>query len=215
MNNPLLIRSLAVLAGYWTFGAFVPGEMLSTIVSGLLLLFGGVTAARYSKDTWRVVVQGKRGEGGDGAHYAIFGVFLLALGSVYSGFFNWAWLLSGQPVEWLSTVYSRFGAFSMVCGFALMFFSPEVARRGIRLLPNWYVVFFAALICGSMFWFGMRYASQDAAIMYPTCPAQTPIKGSASGIYHMPGGRSYSVTRPRACFATAEEAVSRGFRPAR
>lgn len=213
-NNPLLVRSLAVLAGYWLFGWLIPGQMLSTIVSGLLLLFGGVTMGRYARDTWRVVVEGKRGES-DGSHLAIFGVFLLAVGSVYSGVFSLTWLWMGQPLDWLSTAFSRFGSFSMACGFVLMFFSPEVTRRGIRLLPNWWLVLIAALVCACMFYFGMRYANHEDEILLPTCPSQTPIKVSATGIYHMPGGRSYMRTTPRACFATADEAVSRGFRPAR
>lgn len=47
------------------------------------------------------------------------------------------------------------------------------------------------------------------------CPADHPIKGSGGGIYHLPGGRFYSDTKPVRCFATEAEAEAAGFRPSR
>lgn len=47
------------------------------------------------------------------------------------------------------------------------------------------------------------------------CPADAPIKGNQSGIYHVPGGRSYSRTNPEQCFATAAEAEAAGYRAAK
>ena len=49
------------------------------------------------------------------------------------------------------------------------------------------------------------------------CPPSQPVKGnhSSSGewIYHVPGGQFYRVTKPEACFATADDARRAGYRP--
>src|SRR4051794_26607388 len=48
------------------------------------------------------------------------------------------------------------------------------------------------------------------------CPADHPIKvNSSSGIYHVPGGRSYARTKPERCYATPEDAEADGFRRAK
>lgn len=48
------------------------------------------------------------------------------------------------------------------------------------------------------------------------CPAGYPIKGNAdSGIYHVPGGRSYNATKPEECFATESAARAAGYRKAK
>jgi hypothetical protein len=45
------------------------------------------------------------------------------------------------------------------------------------------------------------------------CPDGYPIKVSAKNIYHVPGGRFYTMTRPVRCFATEADAKAAGFRP--
>lgn len=48
------------------------------------------------------------------------------------------------------------------------------------------------------------------------CPAAAPIKGNRdSMIYHVPGGGSYSRTRPEDCFASAADAEAAGYRRAK
>jgi len=48
------------------------------------------------------------------------------------------------------------------------------------------------------------------------CPDGHPVKANvASGIYHVPGGRSYARTRPDRCYATSEDAEADGFRRAK
>lgn len=48
------------------------------------------------------------------------------------------------------------------------------------------------------------------------CPGTHPVKGKvASGIYHVPGGRSYGRTRPDRCYASAAAAEADGLRPAK
>ena len=45
------------------------------------------------------------------------------------------------------------------------------------------------------------------------CPSWAPIKGNAdSGIYHVPGGRWYDVTKPEICFTTTAAARAAGYR---
>jgi hypothetical protein len=67
-----------------------------------------------------------------------------------------------------------------------------------------------------------RMSAATARVAYPTrtwpisawdCPAWAPIKGNAnSGIYHVPGGRYYSRTKPEECFATEAAAQAAGYR---
>jgi hypothetical protein len=48
------------------------------------------------------------------------------------------------------------------------------------------------------------------------CPSGYPIKGNASsGIYHVPGGRSYDRTVPERCYASAADAEADGYRAAK
>jgi micrococcal nuclease len=53
------------------------------------------------------------------------------------------------------------------------------------------------------------------------CPASHPVKGNqgsrstADWIYHPPGSRSYAVTDPEECFATAADAEAAGYRAPR
>jgi hypothetical protein len=49
-----------------------------------------------------------------------------------------------------------------------------------------------------------------------SCPATHPIKGNAdSGIFHVPGGRSYERTTPERCYANEADAEADGFRRAK
>jgi len=47
------------------------------------------------------------------------------------------------------------------------------------------------------------------------CPADAPIKGNQSGIYHEPDGAYYDVTDPEECFATPADAKAAGYRPSK
>jgi hypothetical protein len=48
------------------------------------------------------------------------------------------------------------------------------------------------------------------------CPPGYPVKAKAnSGIYHVPGGRSYNRTVAERCYASAEAAEADGYRPAK
>jgi hypothetical protein len=48
------------------------------------------------------------------------------------------------------------------------------------------------------------------------CPDGFPIKANnSSGIFHVPGGRSYDRTIPERCYAEADAAVADGYRAAK
>lgn len=47
------------------------------------------------------------------------------------------------------------------------------------------------------------------------CPEGYPVKVAASGIYHVPGGRSYDRTTPVRCYADAASAEADGYRQAK
>ena len=55
--------------------------------------------------------------------------------------------------------------------------------------------------------------NHTAPISAWNCPSWAPIKGNAdSGIYHVPGGRWYSRTKPEICFTTKAAAIAAGYR---
>jgi hypothetical protein len=62
-------------------------------------------------------------------------------------------------------------------------------------------------------------SSSDARWVAPVdgqCPAGYPIKANDnSGIYHVPGGRSYDRTAAERCYMTAEAAQADGYRAAK
>ena len=48
------------------------------------------------------------------------------------------------------------------------------------------------------------------------CPSGYPVKANdSSGIFHVPGGRFYARTIPERCYASAEDAIADGYRPAK
>lgn len=156
INNTLLWGSLATLLFYATASALLPGQFVSSAVSFALLVFGAVTAQRYVPEAWDVVIHKVRGPNRDGSHLAVYGVALLALGSVYVGAYGLLWVAMGQPDGWLGTPFSAFGRFMMTAGFALMFISPDVSKRGLRLPARTWVWALVALIALAAFFFGVK-----------------------------------------------------------
>jgi hypothetical protein len=47
------------------------------------------------------------------------------------------------------------------------------------------------------------------------CPDGYLVKAAKSGIYHVPGGRSYERTTPERCYANADDAEADGYRRAK
>lgn len=62
-------------------------------------------------------------------------------------------------------------------------------------------------------------ATPDATWVAPVdggCPDGYPVKANDnSGIFHVPGGRFYDRTVPERCYASADDALADGYRPAK
>lgn len=135
VNNHILTGTLAAVAIYWFAGFFVPDPYISSTASFALLTFGTIVLLRYAPVAWQVVFHGRRlyDDGKDGSHLAVLGTTLLAAGSVYVGVFSLLWVIAGQPDYWLGTPTSGFGRAMMAGGFWLMYASPDVVRRDMRV----------------------------------------------------------------------------------
>lgn len=149
-NNQLLFGTIIAVLLYWLAAFVVPDPYLSSLASFTLLAFGGATCAKYAPVAWEVIVNGKRlnnGEGVEGSHLAVLGTAMLGAGAVYSGLFAISWYLAGQPDYWLGTPVSGFGRGLMAGGFWLMYASPEVIKRDMRV-PGiaWLVVIVVASV---------------------------------------------------------------------
>lgn len=222
-NNRLLIYTFATLTLYGVAGYFASGDYFSGAMSLLLLAFGGATLLRYLPEALRIVIRQVRNPSappeGDGAHLAVYGVALLSLGAFYSGAFGALWIWFGQPSTWLATPVSSFGRACMAAGFALLLFSPDVTRKGIRMPSSMWVMIVAIFALVAAFFVGLHMGRTEQFAegieRFMACPSELPVKGNRSKIYHMPGDRFYRLTRPEACFASPQMAVAAGFRQAR
>lgn len=147
-NNLLVISALSVLI-YCVAGLILPDPYLSSASSFALMAFGAITLLRYAPVAYDIVINGRRlaDDGKEGSHLAVFGTALLAAGAVYVGIFGFVWVLYGQPVSWTGTAVSGFGRALMAAGFWLMYASPEVVKRDMRV-PG--LTWLAAIVTASM-----------------------------------------------------------------
>lgn len=134
MNNLLLAITLIVASVYVTVGVLVPSPFVSVAISASLLIVGVAALWRYGPPAFDVVYHGQRGSD-PGAHLAVYGMALLAAGSVYSGAYGIVWNLVGQPDAWLGSWFSASGRALTTGGFVLMVFAPEAVKPRIRI-PN-------------------------------------------------------------------------------
>lgn len=214
-DNRILFWSLTFAAAYWISGVFFPGYH-STFASAALLVFGLVALSRYGPEAWRVVVQRRRltNDDGGGSHLAAYGVALLSAGAVYQGLFGVLWTWFDQPDSWIATPISGFGRFMMAAGFCLLFFSPDMEQHRLRLPGRAWLIFAAVIALVLAFALGMKIGGSDdrSAMMVRTCPAMMTVKGSKSGLYHVPGEPYYDRTNPVACFLSPRIATAFNFR---
>lgn len=170
-NNRLLLVTLGLLALYWTVTPFVSNPFLSSFFSLLLLIFSTLTVAQYSVETWRILFMGLRSADelgrGRGSHLAIYGVFLLGLGSMMSGAYGLWWNVNGQPLSWIGSPASQFGRSMQVVGFILMQAAPEVTQQGLEIKKTWMaIVLGCAILIGIGFWLGLQVKLVEATDGY-------------------------------------------------
>lgn len=213
-DNRILFWSLVFAAAYWISGLFIPGYH-STFASASLLVFGLIALSRYGPEAWKIVVQRHRlsQDDGGGSHLAAYGVALLSAGAVYQGLFGVLWTWFGQPDEWIATPISGFGRFMMAAGFCLLFFSPDMEAHRLKLPGRLWLIVGAIIALVLAFALGLRIGGDDrSALVVRTCPASMMVKGSQSGLYHIPGDRYYHQTNPVACFRSTRVATAFKFR---
>lgn len=168
VTNRMLMWSLIALAVYWTAGLYaVPGALMSSTMSLLLLIFGSVVFARYVVEAVPLLL--RRNMAGVktedlGGNLSIYGVTLLSFGSCYVGLFGLLWIYFGQPAHWLGSVYSGFGRGVMAAGFALLFFSPDVARKGFRVPVKAWVLAAAIAALVVAFALGVRVGQDETRV---------------------------------------------------
>lgn len=228
LKNSLALGSALGLALYWSVGYLITDPYLSVAISVWLLLTGGLTLLSYAEGAFRVVVLGERDTEGHGGHWAAYGMFLLALGSVYGGIFNLAWVIAGvvagtdPPMSWLGTPQSNFGRILMGVGFAFIWRSPEPTRGAGRnastlmLIAVGSIAITVAFFAGTMVKQpvpGLTVPVINFAADRPTCPADRPVWGTRAGIYHTPESAYRRLMSPDRCFRDIGEAQRAGFRP--
>jgi hypothetical protein len=222
-KNDLLLWSVVAFLGYWLVGWVAWDPAPSAAVSLFLLIAGSVTFARYGPKAFDVVWRKRRlSDAQDGSHWAVYGVGLLSAGAVYQGLFGLAWLAWGQPTDWLGTPVSAFGRYLMAWGFALLFFSPDVGKRGLRPSSRtWLMIGGAAIIAGIAFaagWYlGPKNAGAASNMHYSLagraqCPSDRPVWGSHRRVYHDAQSKYRHMVIPARCFRSTREAEGAGYR---
>ncbi|CCF19186.1 membrane protein of unknown function [Pseudorhizobium banfieldiae] len=148
--NYLLMASLSLVAAYWIFAPFVTNPYLSIACALMLLVSATLAMLEYAPETYLVVVKRWRSsdpEGrGRGSHLAIYGVFLISFGSVFSGAYGLLWAAAGQPPDWIGSASANFGRACHAVGFALMQASPNLTAKGLQFDKGWLSIAIGAVI---------------------------------------------------------------------
>lgn len=146
----LLVYSLAYLLLYWSAMPAAPVPIGSIVISYLLVVFGGLVVIRYFGTTYEIVILGRKMSDARhlNSHLAVYGVFLLALGSVISGCYQIAWNTAGQPAAWIGSATSAFGRSVTAIGFWLMLISPDLdlVRSRLPSRVTWIAGFVVAML---------------------------------------------------------------------
>lgn len=135
VNRTLTWWTLGAIVAYWLSGVIIPSPFTSSTASLALLVFGTITFFRYAPVAISFLVEGRPNvdDHQDGSRLAVLGTAMLAAGAVYSGSFGLWWVIVGQPEYWLGTPTSGFGRALMAGGFWLMYASPDVVHRDMRV----------------------------------------------------------------------------------
>lgn len=216
VSNRLLAISILMLCLYWLTASLIPHPYLSITNNTFLFVVSSVGLWRYRQTVSDILFRQERveGEKGYGGYLAVYGIFLVFLGSFYGAIFSTVWIYSGQPITWLGSAYAQFGRFLTICGFGCMAFSPDITREGF-ILPDrlWAIILVMLLLFGAGIWVGTRVESKEISYLIgaPVCPKGMDIIGTSRKTYHLPESRYRALIVPRKCFRTETEAKAAGY----
>lgn len=218
-SNRLLIISFLMLCLYWVTASIVPHPYLSISNNTFLFMASSVGLWRYRKTVTDILFREERSEDdrGYGGYLAVYGIFLVFLGSFYGALYSSIWIYYGQPLDWIGTSYAQFGRFLTICGFGCMAFSPDITREGF-ILPDrlWAIIIAMLLVLCAGIWIGTKVESSEFKVVnvahnMPVCRSDEPIVGTRSKKYHPPDSRYVRLVVPHRCFATETDAKAAGY----
>jgi len=226
-GNQLVFWTLMANALYWLAGAVTPNPYVSSAASLALLLSSAWMFLRYAPHAADVVVNGRRdtGEGGESSHISLYGATLIAGGSCFIGLFGFLWILADQPQSWLGTTVSGYGRAVCSVGFAMMALSPDRTPSGVKMPSIIMIVGLIVAVAVGSFFAGRKTVPQEQAIYWrsisgalsdrPVCPPDRRIWGFENRRYQVEISPYRRMIAPERCFATVNEAESKGFLPAK
>jgi len=218
-DNRVLQASILAPAFYWSLGAFVEPPQMSNTAALLQIIAGLFVMRRYAPQSYEIVILGKRSteKGAEGSHLAIYGCFLLALGSVWGGGYSLLYHFMDQPQSWIGTTASGFGRALQAAGFWLVLMSPDVIMKQVKLSSQIWTVALIGIVAAVAFTLGSWRAGDIPAPYgvarddWPVCTEKAPVKISQAGKYHPPSSRHYNVTKPVRCLASIGAAQAAGY----
>lgn len=212
-GNRLLFVSILIVAFYWFSATLAPHPYVTISNNILLFVASGFGLWRYREKTADIVFRGERvrdENGGYGGYLAVYGIFLVFLGSFYSALYSSTWIYMGEPREWVGSSYAQFGRFLTVCGFASMAASPDITKKGF-VLPDqlWAIVLVLIALFSAGFYLGTSV--DNRSVINASCPAGW-VLGSSNKIYHTKESPYLSLVKPSICFQDEDTAIGNGFR---
>lgn len=213
VSNRLLAISILVVCFYWLTASLVPNPYLTVANNTLLFVASAFGLYRYREKTFDILFEGERvhdTDKGYGGYLAVYGIFLVFLGSFYGAVYSSVWIYMGQPTEWIGTSFSQFGRFLTIGGFVCMAFSPDITKEGF-ILPDkmWAIIVAMLLLFGLGIWIGTRVESREIS-GFPSCPRGAVI-GTGNKTYHTAESRYRMLVVPRKCFTSEGEAQKAGY----
>lgn len=210
------------LASFAILYQFVPYDRMLDLA--LSLAFGVSLAAvvRYLPDAARAFVSGR-----GGAAFLIVAVFSMVLTILMQRTWGIVLRIYDRP-DWLvMSPMAIFVPWMLSWAVSLALVAPDIEDDGVRVGSGiWKSV--ALFISGAMAGFVLATSFQAASGVEvslkqawphlanrPSCPPDQDVWGSSRGVYHTMESPYRALVIPRHCFATAEDAESKGFRKAK
>lgn len=221
--SKLGISFLLFTLTYTIAASLIPTIYLVEVANALVFAFTIVVAVFYVPDALWVA----RNDKGEPGQYFLVGISLVLLYLLEARAYATLWRWLGNPDSWLNNPFNTYFLFILVFGLSMLVTAPGM-KQGEVPIKNWKMV--ALAIAFAVFVLGVTVGLIASGNTKPltqldsyeltqaTCPHDKPIKGNVTRqgyIYHTPSSDYYSMTTPRVCFATEEEAKAKGFRAPR